>query len=150
MLYTEKPADFNPKLIVTSCFLEHDGHILLLHRHPNKPQGNTWGVPAGKVEKDESIVQATVREIFEETGVPIAPTQLSDAILTYVRWNDFDFEYHVFRTQLDKRPDIIIDPNAHQRYHWATPHEALDLDLIEDEDVCIKLVYLPDQFEQQT
>ncbi|MEI6118972.1 MAG: hypothetical protein WCP92_07315 [bacterium] len=41
MLYKEKPADFNPKFEVVSCFVEYKNEILLLLRQDHKPQPNT-------------------------------------------------------------------------------------------------------------
>lgn len=58
---------FSPKFEVVSCFVEHDGHILLLQRQSHKPQPNTYGVPAGKVDDQEDIHQAIKREVGEET-----------------------------------------------------------------------------------
>ena len=66
MIYKERPKNFNPKFDVISCFVEYDGEILLLHRQDHKPEGNTWGVPAGKVDKGESLLEAMTREIQEE------------------------------------------------------------------------------------
>ncbi len=50
--------------------------LLFLKRNSQKPQGNTWGVPAGKIEKDESKEDALVREVFEETNINILKEDL--------------------------------------------------------------------------
>jgi phosphatase NudJ len=34
--------------------------------------GTSWSIPGGRVEVGESLEQAAIREVFEETGVPIA------------------------------------------------------------------------------
>ena len=36
-----------------------------------KKYGESWSIPGGRVEVGESLVQAAVREVLEETGVPI-------------------------------------------------------------------------------
>ena len=77
MIYTEKPQEFYSKFDVVSCFVEHNGEILLLHRQDHKPQGNTWGVSAGKVDGGEQVLEAMVREIYEETGFKLVPSQLA-------------------------------------------------------------------------
>lgn len=62
MLYKEQPKNFTPKFEVVSCFVEYKDEILLLLRQDHKPEGNTYGVPAGKVDAGETINQAMKRE----------------------------------------------------------------------------------------
>lgn len=42
--------------------------ILLMKRRPDDHMGGTWAFPAGKIEDDETPVQAAIREFYEETG----------------------------------------------------------------------------------
>lgn len=141
MVFLERPADFNPKMRVSGCFVEVDGHILLVHRQPWKPDGDTWSVSAGKHEADETPLEALIREVKEETGIDISPFEIESIPLVFVRLAAFDIEYFVFHVQLPTRPEIVLEPDAHQAYQWTTPEEALKLRLIEDEDTCIKLAY---------
>lgn len=45
------------------------GHRFLLTQE--KKYGSTWSIPGGRVEPGESLVTAAIREVHEETGVPI-------------------------------------------------------------------------------
>ena len=45
------------------------GHRFLLTQE--RKYGSTWSIPGGRVEPGESLVAAAVREVHEETGVPI-------------------------------------------------------------------------------
>lgn len=45
------------------------GHRFLLTQE--RKYGSTWSIPGGRVEAGESLTQAAVREVFEETGVPV-------------------------------------------------------------------------------
>ncbi|EAQ11313.1 8-oxo-dGTP diphosphatase [Maritimibacter alkaliphilus HTCC2654] len=42
---------------------------VLLVRRANPPDAGLWGYPGGKVEPGETVEQAAVRELHEETGV---------------------------------------------------------------------------------
>jgi phosphatase NudJ len=46
------------------------GHRFLMTQE--KKYGATWSIPGGRVEVGESLTEAAVREVFEETGVPVA------------------------------------------------------------------------------
>ena len=45
------------------------GHRFLLTQE--RKYGSTWSIPGGRVEAGETWANAAVREVFEETGVPI-------------------------------------------------------------------------------
>jgi len=66
MVYKEKPNDFIPDIEVVGCLLECKGKILLLHRHDYKSQGGKWGIPAGKINKEDlDVKSALLRELKE-------------------------------------------------------------------------------------
>lgn len=141
MVLTEKPQDFKKKFDVVSCFMQCQGKILLLHRQDTRPQGNTWGVPAGKVETGEDLADALVREIGEEIGFGASKENLVYFKEYLIRYPTFDFVYHVFTLDLVEMPELSLNREEHKDLRWLTPEEALKLNLIEDEDVCIKEVY---------
>lgn len=141
MIFQDKPEDFDPKIEVASCFIEHDGKILLLLRQDHKPQGNTWGIPAGKLNKHEDKKTAILREVQEEVSVVIPEGKIEHFRTVYVRYPDYDFPYHMFIHLAEAKPEIILDTSAHKEYAWKTPEEALQMNLIPDEDKCIKLFY---------
>ncbi|MCX5743639.1 MAG: NUDIX domain-containing protein [Proteobacteria bacterium] len=45
------------------------GHRFLLVQE--KKYGETWSIPGGRVEAGEALTDAAIREVFEESGVPI-------------------------------------------------------------------------------
>lgn len=141
MIYTEKPENFDPRFTIVSCYVESDGEILLLHRPPHKPQGNTWGVPAGKLETGETIAVAMLRELKQETGIILSYDALTYLELVSVRYEDYDFLYHMYRVQFDIRPEVVINPEEHTAYEWVSPTKAFQKDLIQDLDVCIRRSY---------
>lgn len=140
MVYKEKPENFNPRMEVVSCFVESEGKVLFLHRNKNKPQGNTWDRPSGKVNKNETLIKALTREVKEETNLDITQSELIYSATVYVKYPEFDFIYHMFSIQLVK-PEIKLNPAEHNNYSWFTPEEALLIELIPGEAECIRLHY---------
>lgn len=143
MIFDIAPDDFNPAFEVTSLFLEWDGRFLLLQRAAHKPQGGTWGVPAGKVEPGEQPDEALLRELREEAGIHLSTHDLVYLDKLYVRYPDYDFVYYMYRTTLDAEPTVQIDPTSHTAGQWFTPHEALAMgeQLIWGLDICIERAY---------
>jgi len=141
MIYRTKPENFNSKFDVVSCFIECNKEILLLHRQEYKPEVNTFVLPTGKVDKGESLLEAMTREIQEETGFVLPSSQLSYFEKVYVRYSDYDFIYHIFHTKLNQKQKVNIDYKEHKNFKWASLEKALNMDLIQDLDTCIKLFY---------
>ena len=150
MIYSRKPKDFKNELEIASCFLEYDGKMLLLHRADHLPQGNTWASPAGKIESSETPIQAVIREVLEETSFAILHEKdLLYLGKVYVRYPDLKFVHHMFRLGLDYQPKILLS-HEHKDFNWVTPAEALKMDLIPDQDNCIRLFYkLPPSFPRR-
>ncbi len=141
MIYLEQPENFKPRFEIVSCFIEVNGQILLLHRHEGKSQSARWGRPGGKREEGETLPAAMAREIQEETGLVVAIEKLTYVQKLFVRYASHDFIFHMFHLVLDTLPSIVICDHEHQAFTWVTPQEALGMDLIEDEDACIKMFY---------
>jgi len=141
MIYKEKPENFNPKLEAVGCFIERDGKILLLHRQPWRPEGNTWGLPAGKVYKGEEITDAIVREIKEETGLTMSKNDVTFLWRLYIKYPTYDSIFNVFKTSTNEK-HIVINNEEHQNFKWVSPTEALGMPLIGDLDEGIKLFLL--------
>lgn len=141
IVFRTEPEGFEPRIEVVSCFIEHEGKILVLHRQDHKPQGNTWGTPAGKRDGDEKLVTAMLRELREETGIELAETDLAYFDKVYVRYPKIDFVYHMFHAELIKCPLVKINPIEHKDHRFVLPQEAKLLPLIPGEQECIELFY---------
>lgn len=116
---------------VVGCFLEHDAKFILLHRHSHKPDGDTWGLPAGKVEPEESDETAIIRELYEETGYQAHPSQLElldehQFLMPSGTVNDFV----VYRVKLDTPHKVVLEKDSHSDYIWASAKEAYKMNLI--------------------
>ncbi|MCR8843305.1 NUDIX domain-containing protein [Paenibacillus sp. SC116] len=57
---------------VAAVVRNEEDHILFIR----KGNEQTWGLPAGAIEIGETPAQAITREVYEETGLTIQPTQI--------------------------------------------------------------------------
>jgi ADP-ribose pyrophosphatase YjhB (NUDIX family) len=68
-------AYVNPRLVVTTIPVTHDGRIVLLRRGIEPGRGS-WAQPGGFLEVDETVSEAAIRETFEETGLVVQPGEI--------------------------------------------------------------------------
>lgn len=61
--------DAKQRPIVATLAVVTAGEAVLLVRRANPPDVGLWGFPGGKIEHGETVWQASVRELHEETGV---------------------------------------------------------------------------------
>jgi len=141
MISTTEFKNFNKKFDVAGVFMEHEGKILLLHRQDGKIQGDRWGVPAGKADQDETLLDAIARETEEEAGFKTEQGAYKYMRTYYLRYPGNDLLYHVYHLPVQEKPVIVLNPKEHKDYRWVGADEALRLTLMEDEDVCIRDFY---------
>jgi 8-oxo-dGTP diphosphatase len=150
-LYTKEPRDFRKKFDVVGVFLNYKDKMLLLKRQPHKLEGGFYGVPAGKSKVGEKLLDAAARELKEETGITLATEKIQFFKSVFVRYADKfpdgpDLIFHMYTASLTKEPEIVLSEEEHSEYVWATPHEALGMSLMYEEDKCISMIYFPPEF----
>jgi 8-oxo-dGTP pyrophosphatase MutT (NUDIX family) len=141
MLMSEKPVGFHKQFDVVGCVILCNDKFLLLHRHPHKPNGGLWGLPAGKAEPGENMAQALMREVREETGIDLVQSQLTQVGSYFVQHETSQFEWHVFSVQLKDFPQITISPSEHSEFRWVTLDEARTLPAIHDLDSTLDVFF---------
>ena len=62
--------------LAVSAAIFRDGKVLIVHR-ARKPALNLYSLPGGAVEVGESLTDAVVREVREETQINIEPVALA-------------------------------------------------------------------------
>ncbi len=140
MIYKTVPEIFNLRYEVVSCQIEYDKKIILfLLRKQTKTEGGKWGLPAGKINPGEDKLTAIQREVKEETGLLIEKSEFQYLTTVYVKYPEYDFVYHMFKTELAKIQPIIIEPREHDEYQWVDVEKALTMNLVRDLDQCLRL-----------
>ncbi len=75
------------------------GEVLLLHGwDPSAPEEPYWFSIGGAIDADETLVDAAVREMREETGIVIQATELSEPIAQ----EDAEFDWGAWRLVQDQ------------------------------------------------
>lgn len=61
---------------IVACILINEQNEVLMMQEAKQSCAGTWYLPAGRMEKGESIREAAIREVFEETGLNVDITTL--------------------------------------------------------------------------
>lgn len=129
-IFETMPNDFHPKVEISGCYLWCKEKILLLNRDLSRPQGNTWGVAAGKIETNETPLQAVIREVREEVGLNLDGDDLIYIGKLFCRLPHMDYIFYMFSKSFLKIPIIELNISEHSDYKWVTFDEARKLPLI--------------------
>jgi mutator protein MutT len=89
-----------PRLAALSVVIRADQVLLVRRRNP--PEAGVWGFPGGKVEFGETVQQAAVRELHEETTITGSATRvLAGLDLIDPNGTPAAFHYHLVRVVCD-------------------------------------------------
>jgi 8-oxo-dGTP pyrophosphatase MutT (NUDIX family) len=110
---------FNNLKLFKACgalLLANDTKRLMFLLRDNDTHSNTWGLVGGKVEANETVMQALDREIMEEVGRSLSINKTIP--LELFRSDDGNFEYHTFICLIDEEfiPKLS---DEHKGYCWC-------------------------------
>lgn len=107
---------------------EKDEQFAFVRRKNTQWMDGYYGFPAGKVEKDESLLQAAVREGAEEVGITIAQTALQHLVTVHRKseannmfWVDVAFKVTEWDGEL-----VNAEPDVHSELVWLSKHALPD------------------------
>lgn len=132
---------FELKTQISTVFLEHDNHVLLLRRCPQEEQSFTWGIPGGKAEKDEKPLQTLLREVKEETQITLAPNDVVYHGHRYARIPNWDYIVHIYHVQMKDKPAVELNSKEHTAYEWVSIYAFKLMTLLKGQDEVFDIVY---------
>jgi len=125
-LYPDQP------LVGVGAIIICHGKILLQKRE-RAPDEGKWSIPGGLVELGESLKQAVIREVKEETGLKVEKPELIDVVENIIPDEKGKMKYHYiivdFFVELANERFEVSDKAGELR--WVELDKAEDYDLPE-------------------
>ena len=139
---SEKTPDVLREVHVAVGVIIRDGRVLIARRPEHAHQGGLLEFPGGKVEPGETVQQALVREIAEETGLKLIESALQPVI-------GIRHDYGDKRVFLDVWSTDVAVGEAHgregQSIQWLLPQGLRDADFPAANRPIIRALQLPSQ-----
>jgi 8-oxo-dGTP diphosphatase len=115
-----------PELCVGAVATRRDD--LLMVRRGHGPGAGQWSVPGGRVERNETLAEAVVRELEEETGL----AGLCGPLLGWVERIEADTHFVIldFEVTVVSRDEPVAGSDATEA-RWVPVWDVPELDLVE-------------------
>jgi 8-oxo-dGTP diphosphatase len=129
------------------CLIQKDGKILLQNRVKTDWQG--YAFPGGHIEVGESIVDAVVREVREETGLTIYNPALCGVKQFPLKDGKYENgRYLVFLFRADQFTGEVTSSDEGEM-RWIAKEELHNYNLVQDFDDMLKVMATDDYTEFQ-
>jgi len=115
-------------LVVHVWIQNSHGEFLITKRTPNKTFPNMWETTGGSAVAGESSFEAALREVKEEIGIDLSPTNGTFLFRIKRQHHDFpDFvDVWLFKENVDLS-NVIYQPEEVCGAMWATPSQILSM-----------------------
>lgn len=98
-------------------YAKNTDRYLYLLRTDNKNPGN-WGIPGGKIEDGETLLEGIVRECEEELGF----FPLNAKLVPIQKFVNHSFTYHTFFCEVENEFTPTLN-DEHCGYAWVGEHQ---------------------------
>ena len=112
-------------LISGSAVIEGKGREILLIWEGDMPYHKLWVIPRGYVKPEETVKQAVVREVKEETGLEVLATKLVGVYDDFISEEDCPVHHILFAYAAEVVGGRIIFSKEARAYKWMSIDEAL-------------------------
>jgi len=125
--------------LVTNCVIRRDDELLMLQ----KPRRGWWVAPGGKVEPGESLMEAVVREVYEETGLTLNQPTLC-GVFTIVLQEEGNLADHwmLFTFYCDRFSGTVQDKTEEGILRWKKVTDVPNLPMAEGDRQFLAPVFL--------
>jgi len=122
-----------PRFKVTTAVVIKDadtGRVLILKRAPESLEGNKWCLPGGNLEEGQSVMEAVVAEVMEETGIQLFLDEMRvggviDDIHSGNDWERSITVVFLVDMFMAEKYDIKLDKESIE-YMWVDPENIQD------------------------
>lgn len=122
--------------VVAAVLLDGD-RVLACRRLPAKAAGGKWEFPGGKVEANESPMDALAREIDEELGIGIVIGALLDRTTTPV--GDAVIDLSCYRVETPHA--LTMQSRDHDQVEWVSLSGIAELDWAEPDKPMVRKLH---------
>jgi 8-oxo-dGTP pyrophosphatase MutT (NUDIX family) len=110
--------------LIVNLILEREDKILMIYREHTKVYQNAYALPAGKVEKGESLKQNIIREAKEEIGITLHPDDVTLAVTLWAKYNNeagdpIEDVGFFFKASGYEGEVINAEPHKHGHVKWV-------------------------------
>jgi len=120
-----------PVVGVGAIILDEDR--ILLEKRKNSPGKGKWSVPGGLVDLGETVEEAVIREVKEETGLEVCDPRLID-VVSYVSLDERGavmYHYVIIDYLVTSRGSNPKAASDAEDLRWVPLHEVEEYDLTE-------------------
>ena len=117
---------------IVGAVVVHEGRVLMMREAKRSCRG-TWYLPAGRVEQNESLEEAVVREVLEETGLHFQPTSIICIDSQGTSWFRFTFSGVITGGKIKTLQEQDAES---MEAGWFTAKEVFDSLNLRATDIC--------------
>lgn len=116
----------NIKRYVVGAVIANNDKVLTLKRASNDFMPDIYELPSGRVEAKESLSDALIREVKEETNLNITLSDICDYLghFDYVSKSGTQTRQFNFLVHYDNSTPVILNPKEHEGYAWLRRNET--------------------------